>query len=167
MCMLHLTRHYIDIVQEMLLSSMLFCGKFINVYVCQTLLKYSLVWQTYGKNKTVQIFCLTVYIRFRIYIQRIDKKCCVVLISGQHKQRRITSDLIPLRNITHCTPSVGLYVHPTHHCECDLKSSREPEIETKLSISHVTREIVLCHSRTKRSNFKITKFYKVHARNAS
>jgi len=40
----------------MLLSLMLFCGKFITVYVCQKLLKYSLVWQTYGKNKTVQFF---------------------------------------------------------------------------------------------------------------
>ena len=56
MCMLHLTGHYIDILQEMLLSLMLFCGKFIKVYVCQKLLKYSLVWQTYGKNKTVQFF---------------------------------------------------------------------------------------------------------------
>jgi len=56
MCMLHFTRHYIDILQEMLLSLMLFCGKFIKVYVCQKLLKYSLVWQTYGKNKTVQFF---------------------------------------------------------------------------------------------------------------
>ena len=54
--MTHFTRHYIDILQEMLLSSMLFCGKFIKVYVCQKLLKYSLVWQTYGKNKTVQFF---------------------------------------------------------------------------------------------------------------
>ena len=35
---------------------MLFCGKFIKVYVSQKLLKYSLVWQTYGKNKTVQFF---------------------------------------------------------------------------------------------------------------
>jgi len=43
MCMLHFTRHYIDILQEMLLSLMLFCGKFIKVYVCQKLLKYSLV----------------------------------------------------------------------------------------------------------------------------
>jgi len=54
MCMLHFTRHYIDILQEMLLSLMLICGKFIEVFVCQKLLKYSLVWQTYGKNKTVQ-----------------------------------------------------------------------------------------------------------------
>ena len=35
---------------------MLFCGKFIKVYVCQKLLKYISVWQTYGKNKTVQFF---------------------------------------------------------------------------------------------------------------
>ena len=56
MCMLHFTRHYIDILQEMLLSLMLICGKFIEVFVCQKLLKYSLVWQTYGKNKTVQFF---------------------------------------------------------------------------------------------------------------
>jgi len=35
--------HYIDILQEMLLSLMLFCGKFIKVYVRQKLLKYSLV----------------------------------------------------------------------------------------------------------------------------
>ena len=54
---------YIDIFQEMLLSLMLFCGKFIKVYVCQKLLKYSLVWQTYGKNTTVQFFCLTVYVK--------------------------------------------------------------------------------------------------------
>jgi len=43
MCMLHFTRHYIDILKEMLLSLMLFCGKFIKVYVCQKLLEYSLV----------------------------------------------------------------------------------------------------------------------------
>ena len=40
---------------------MLFCGKFSKVYVCQKLLKYTLFWQTYGKNKTVQFFCPTVY----------------------------------------------------------------------------------------------------------
>jgi len=56
MCMLHFTRHYIDILQEMLLSLMLCCGKFINVYVWQKLLKYSMVEQTYGKNKTVHFF---------------------------------------------------------------------------------------------------------------
>ena len=61
-CMLHFTRHYIDILQEMLLSLMLFCGKFITLYVCRKLLKYSLVWRTYGKNKTVQFFCPTVYL---------------------------------------------------------------------------------------------------------
>jgi len=55
-CTLHFTRHYIDILQDMLLSLMLFCGKCIKVYVCRKLLKYSLVWQTYGKNKTVQFF---------------------------------------------------------------------------------------------------------------
>ena len=66
MCMLHFTRHYIDILQEMLLSLMLFYGKFIKVYVCQKLLKYSLVWQTYGKNKKCAVFCITVYIKNRI-----------------------------------------------------------------------------------------------------
>jgi len=35
-------------------------GKFIKGYVCQKLLKYSLVLQTYGKNKMVQFFCLSV-----------------------------------------------------------------------------------------------------------
>ena len=54
--MLHFTRHYIDILQEMLLSLMIFCGKFIKVYVCQKSLKYILVWRNYGKNKTVQFF---------------------------------------------------------------------------------------------------------------
>jgi len=34
MSMLHFTRHYIDILQEMLLSLMLSCGKFSKVYVC-------------------------------------------------------------------------------------------------------------------------------------
>ena len=41
---------------------MLFYGKFIKVYVCQKLLKYSLVWQTYGKNKTVQFLPHSVYL---------------------------------------------------------------------------------------------------------
>ena len=75
--MLHFTRHYIDTLQEMLLSLMLFCGKFIKVYVCQKLLKYSLVWQTYGKNKTVQFFCLTVYLELLPTVF----ECCMLLHS--------------------------------------------------------------------------------------
>jgi len=35
---------------------MLFCGNFIKVYVWKKLLKYTVFWQTYGKNKTVQFF---------------------------------------------------------------------------------------------------------------
>jgi len=56
MCMLHLTRHYIDILQEMLLSLMLFCGKFIKKYVCQKLLKYSLVYKLMAKIKRCSFF---------------------------------------------------------------------------------------------------------------
>jgi len=43
LCMLYFTRHYPDIVQEILMSLMLFCCKFIKVYGRQKLLKYHLV----------------------------------------------------------------------------------------------------------------------------
>jgi len=56
LCMLHFTRDYTDILQGILTSLMLFCYKFINVYACQKLFKYSLVWQNYCKNKTLQFF---------------------------------------------------------------------------------------------------------------
>jgi len=67
------TRLYIDILQEMLLSLMLLCGKFFKVYVCQKLLKYSLVWKSYGKNKTVQFFCPTVYNQTVIIWKKVKK----------------------------------------------------------------------------------------------
>jgi len=35
LCTLHFTRHYTDILQEILTSLMLFCCKFIKVYMCQ------------------------------------------------------------------------------------------------------------------------------------
>jgi len=56
MCMLHFTRHYIDIIQEMLLSLMLFCGKFITVYVCQKLLKIAWFDKLMAKIKRCSFF---------------------------------------------------------------------------------------------------------------
>ena len=35
--------------------------KFIQLYVCQKLLKKVSIWKSDGKNKTVQFFCPTVY----------------------------------------------------------------------------------------------------------
>ena len=55
--MLYFTRHYTNICQGILMSFMLFSCKFVKVYVCQKLLKYSLVKNLYiCKNKLVQFF---------------------------------------------------------------------------------------------------------------
>jgi len=54
------TKYHKDTIQERLAISTLFCYKFIGVHVCQKLPKWSLVWQSYCKNKIVQYFWLTV-----------------------------------------------------------------------------------------------------------